>query len=65
MTRLASILGVATVATLVLLSGCEEPAWKTDYATTQIWREPGHVEQAPAEDPMVSLGNRPSAVNER
>ena len=30
MTRLASILGVATVATLVLLSGCEE-AVKTDY----------------------------------
>ena len=32
MTRLASILGVATVATLVLLSGCESPT-KTDYAT--------------------------------
>ena len=32
MTRLASILGVATVATLVLLSGCEQ-AVKTDYAT--------------------------------
>ena len=32
MTRLASILGVATVATLVLLSGCESPM-KTDYAT--------------------------------
>ncbi len=31
MTRLASILGVATVATLVLLSGCES-AVKTDYA---------------------------------
>ena len=31
MTRLASILGVATVATLVLLSGCEQ-AVKTDYA---------------------------------
>ena len=31
MTRLASILGVATVATLVLLSGCET-AMKTDYA---------------------------------
>ena len=31
MTRLASILGVATVATLVLLSGCETPM-KTDYA---------------------------------
>ena len=31
MTRLASILGVATVATLVLLSGCET-AVKTDYA---------------------------------
>ena len=31
MTRLASILGVATVATLVLLSGCESPM-KTDYA---------------------------------
>ena len=31
MTRLASILGVATVATLVLLSGCEA-AVKTDYA---------------------------------
>jgi hypothetical protein len=31
MTRLASILGVATVATLVLLSGCESPT-KTDYA---------------------------------
>ena len=30
MTRLASILGVATVATLVLLSGCEQ-AVKTDY----------------------------------
>ena len=30
MTRLASILGVATVATLVLLSGCET-AVKTDY----------------------------------
>ena len=30
MTRLASILGVATVATLVLLSGCES-AVKTDY----------------------------------
>ena len=31
MTRLASILGVATVATLVLLSGCEQ-AVTTDYA---------------------------------
>ena len=31
MTRFASILGVATVATLVLLSGCESPT-KTDYA---------------------------------
>ena len=31
MTRLASILGVATVATLILLSGCEA-AVKTDYA---------------------------------
>ena len=31
MTRLASIMGVATVATLVLLSGCES-AVKTDYA---------------------------------
>ena len=31
MTRLASILGVATVATLVLLSGCET-TMKTDYA---------------------------------
>ena len=31
MTRLASILGVAMVATLVLLSGCEQ-AVKTDYA---------------------------------
>ena len=31
MTRLASILGVATVATLILLSGCESPT-KTDYA---------------------------------
>ena len=31
MTRLASILGVATVATLVLLAGCESPM-KTDYA---------------------------------
>ena len=31
MTRLASILGVATVATLVLLSGCESPT-KTDYS---------------------------------
>ena len=31
MTRLASILGVATVATLILLSGCES-AVKTDYA---------------------------------
>ena len=31
MTRLASILGVATVATLVLLSGCES-AVKTDHA---------------------------------
>ena len=30
MTRLASIVGVATVATLVLLSGCES-AVKTDY----------------------------------
>ena len=36
MTRLASILGVATVATLVLLSGCEE-AVKTDYAK-DLWR---------------------------
>ena len=31
MTRLASIMGVAAVATLVLLSGCETPM-KTDYA---------------------------------
>ena len=31
MTRFASIMGVATVATLVLLSGCETPM-KTDYA---------------------------------
>ena len=31
MTRLASIMGVATVATIVLLSGCEPPT-KTDYA---------------------------------
>ena len=31
MTRLASILGVATVATLVLLSGCDT-TMKTDYA---------------------------------
>ena len=31
MTRIASIMGVAAVATLVLLSGCETPM-KTDYA---------------------------------
>ena len=31
MTRFASIMGVAAVATLVLLSGCETPM-KTDYA---------------------------------
>ena len=35
MTRLASILGVATVATLVLLSGCEQ-AVKTDYAGEKL-----------------------------
>ena len=43
MTRLASIMGVATVATLVLLSGCESPM-KTDYATKTwlegIWTDP-------------------------
>ncbi|MCY4485099.1 MAG: hypothetical protein OXC12_19690 [Spirochaetaceae bacterium] len=31
MTRFASIMGVATVATLVLLSGCEAAMEKTDY----------------------------------
>ena len=31
MTRLASIMGVAAVATLVLLSGCEQAMEKTDY----------------------------------
>ena len=32
MTRFASIMGVATVATLVLLSGCEQAMDTTDYA---------------------------------
>ena len=32
MTRLASILGIAVVATLVLLSGCESAVKTTDYA---------------------------------
>ncbi len=32
MTRFASIMGVAAVATLVLLSGCEQAMDKTDYA---------------------------------
>ena len=32
MTRIASIMGVAAVATLVLLSGCEAAMEKTDYA---------------------------------
>ena len=54
MTRLASILGVATVATLVLLSGCEQATQKkdTDYAaalagTLDIHREhDGHARGA-------------------
>ncbi len=33
MTRLASILGIATVATLVLLSGCEQAMDRTDFVT--------------------------------
>ena len=39
MTRFASIMGVAAVATLVLLSGCETPM-KTDYAKdlAGIWK---------------------------
>ena len=38
MTRLASILGVATVATLVLLSGCES-AVTTDYERpSRYWK---------------------------
>ena len=38
MTRLASILGVATVATLVLLSGCESATQKkdTDYTAAAL-----------------------------
>ena len=56
MTRLASILGVATVATLVLLSGCESATQKkdTDYAAALagIWTYS-------TEEAVVSLGNMP------
>ena len=55
MTRLASILGVATVATLVLLSGCES-AVKTDYAKTdyagKLWRNGRYTRMTPS-DPAV------------
>ena len=60
MTRLASIMGVATVATLVLLSGCES-AVKTDYAkklagtwtvsTTATAPNPEAVPGAPTDTP--------------
>ena len=59
MTRFASFMGVATVATLVLLSGCETPM-KTDY-TKQLdgtWTITGLMVQAPnpalAQDPTAS-----------
>ena len=42
MTRFASILGVATVATLVMLSGCESPT-ETDYAKQLEGRWSGTV----------------------
>ena len=54
MTRLASILGVATVATLVLLSGCESATQKkdTDYAAALAGTWTYSTEEA-----VVSLGN--------
>ena len=59
MTRLASILGVATVATLVLLSGCEQATQKkdTDYAAALAgtWTY--------TEDAMVMLGSQPLPVS--
>ena len=59
MTRLASILGVATVATLVLLSGCET-AVKTDYTAKLdgTWTKTGIMVTAPnpelAQDPTAA-----------
>ena len=54
MTRFASILGVATVATLVLLTGCETATQKkdTDYAAALAgtWTYS-------TEDAVVSIGD--------
>ena len=62
MTRLASILGVATVATLVLLSGCEQATQKkdTDYAAALAgsWMSaalPGTVAKPTAPADIVTL----------
>ena len=63
MTRLASILGVATVATLVLLSGCES-AVKTDYTAKLdgTWTKTGLMITAPNSMPSAdgpTMGYRP------
>ena len=58
MTRLASILGVATVATLILLSGCESPT-KTDYAKDLE----GTWTNGPAEAAIMNpTGNMPPEI---
>ena len=59
MTRLASILGVATVATLVLLSGCEA-AVKTDYTAKLdgTWTKTGLMITAP--NPDMTQGAPPT-----
>ncbi len=54
MTRFASIMGVAAVATLVLLSGCETPT-KTDYTKDLdgTWTVTGLM--IPSPDPAVQI----------
>ena len=55
MTRLASIVGVATVATLVLLSGCET-AVRTDYADALV----GTWQYGPVDATLLNpLGDMP------
>ena len=61
MTRLASIMGVATVATLVLLSGCESATAKkdTDFAAalagTWMTAELDGSVDKPTEPPEIAL----------
>ena len=69
MIRLASILGVATVTTLVLLSGCEAAMEKTDYVkdlegTWTVSDLPAMVTPPDSNTPVASMANVDVAITE-